>query len=46
MELSGIAIPYNVLQRDVASDRALFESVTLRFKETHITAGIDNPFSG
>ena len=43
MELNKIAIPYNVLQRDVASDRALFESVTLRLKETHITGGIDNP---
>ena len=43
MELNRIAIPYNVLQRDVASDRALFESVTLRFKETQITSGIDSP---
>ena len=43
MELNKVAIPYNVLQRDVASDRALFESVTLRLKETHITGGIDNP---
>jgi succinoglycan biosynthesis transport protein ExoP len=45
MELNKIAIPYNVLQRDVASDRALFESVTLRLKETHITGGVDSsPF--
>ena len=43
MELNKVAIPYNVLQRDVASDRALFESITLRLKETHITGGIDNP---
>jgi succinoglycan biosynthesis transport protein ExoP len=43
MELNKVAIPYNVLQRDVASDRALFESITLRLKETHITSGIDNP---
>jgi polysaccharide biosynthesis transport protein len=43
MELNRIAIPYNVLQRDVASDRALFESVTLRLKETHVTAGMDSP---
>ena len=43
MELNKIAIPYNVLQRDVASDRALFESVRLRLKETHIAGGIDNP---
>ena len=45
MELNRIAIPYNVLQRDVESDRALYESVTLRLKETYITEGIDNaPF--
>jgi len=43
LELSRLAIPYNVLQRDVESDRALFESVTLRLKETYITEGIDNP---
>jgi succinoglycan biosynthesis transport protein ExoP len=41
MELNRIAIPYNVLQRDVESDRALFESMTLRLKETHITGGIE-----
>ena len=45
MELNRIAIPYNVLQRDVESDRALYESVTLRLKETYVTQGIDNaPF--
>jgi polysaccharide biosynthesis transport protein len=43
MDLNRIAIPYNVLQRDVESDRALFESVTLRLKETYVTEGIDNP---
>ena len=45
MELNKIAIPYNVLQRDVESDRALFESITLRLKETNVTGGIENaPF--
>ena len=45
MELNRTAIPYNVLRRDVESDRALYESVTLRLKETYITEGIDNvPF--
>jgi succinoglycan biosynthesis transport protein ExoP len=45
LELSKIAIPYNVLQRDVESDRALFESVTLRLKETNVTEGIESaPF--
>jgi polysaccharide biosynthesis transport protein len=43
MDLNRLAIPYNVLQRDVESDRALYESVTLRLKETYITEGIDNP---
>jgi polysaccharide biosynthesis transport protein len=45
MELNRTAIPYNVLRRDVESDRALYESVTLRLKETYVTEGIDNaPF--
>lgn len=43
LELSRLAIPYNVLQRDVESDRALYESITLRLKETYITQGIDSP---
>jgi polysaccharide biosynthesis transport protein len=43
MDLNQIAIPYNVLQRDVESDRALFESINLRLKETQITGGFDNP---
>jgi polysaccharide biosynthesis transport protein len=42
MELNRIAIPYNVLRRDVESDRALYESITLRLKETYVTEGIDN----
>jgi succinoglycan biosynthesis transport protein ExoP len=45
MELNRIAIPYNVLQRDVESDRALFESVNLRLKEMRLTRGFDKaPF--
>ena len=45
MELNKVAIPYDVLRRAVESDRELFESITLRLKETHITAGIDSgPF--
>jgi polysaccharide biosynthesis transport protein len=45
LELNKIAIPYNVLQRDVESDRALFESITLRLKETNVTEGIESaPF--
>lgn len=41
LELNKVAIPYNVLQRDVESDRALYESVTKRLKETAITQGIE-----
>jgi len=41
LELTKIAIPYNVLQRDVESDRALYESVTKRLKETAITQGVE-----
>ncbi len=45
LELDKVAIPYNVLQRDVESDRALYESVTKRLKETAITQGIEQtPF--
>ena len=45
MELNRIAIPYRDLQRDVESDRALFESINLRLKEIRITGGFDKaPF--
>lgn len=45
LELNKIAIPYNVLLRDVDSDRALYESMTKRLKETAITQGIEqSPF--
>ena len=45
MELNRIAIPYSALQRDVESDRALFESINLRLKEIRITGGFDKaPF--
>lgn len=41
LQLDKVAIPYNVLQRDVESDRALYESVTKRLKETAITQGVE-----
>ncbi len=45
LELNKIAIPFNVLQRDVESDRALYDSMTKRLKETAITQGIEqSPF--
>lgn len=37
LELSKLAIPYNVLMREVESDRALYESVLKRLKETGVT---------
>ena len=41
LELNKIAIPYNVLQRDVETDRTLYDSVIARMKETAITAGVE-----
>ena len=41
LELNKLAIPYNVLVREVESDRALYESVLTRMKETNVTKGID-----
>ena len=43
LDLNKIAIPYNVLQREIESDRALFQSVTHRLKETNITSNVDSP---
>jgi capsular exopolysaccharide synthesis family protein len=43
LELNKIAIPYNVLVREVETDRALYESVLSRMKETNVAKGIDEP---
>jgi succinoglycan biosynthesis transport protein ExoP len=40
LELNRIAVPYNVLVREVESDRALYESVLTRMKETGVTKGL------
>ena len=40
LELNKIAIPYNVLVREVESDRALYESVLRRMKETNVTQNV------
>ncbi|MBV8900356.1 MAG: polysaccharide biosynthesis tyrosine autokinase [Verrucomicrobia bacterium] len=40
LELNRIAVPYNVLVREVESDRALYESVLTRMKETGVAKGI------
>jgi succinoglycan biosynthesis transport protein ExoP len=42
LELNSLAIPFNVLQREVESDRAMYESVILRMKETAVSSGVEN----
>jgi capsular exopolysaccharide synthesis family protein len=41
LELNKIAIPYNVLQRDVDSDRSLYETLLKRMKETSVTGPVE-----
>jgi capsular exopolysaccharide synthesis family protein len=41
LELNRQAIPYNVLVRDVETDRALYESILKRLKEADIAKGIE-----
>ena len=44
LELNKISIPYAVLARDTEADRALYNSVLTRLKETDITANLaQNP---
>lgn len=46
LELNKIAIPYNVLERDVETDRALYDAVIARMKETALTTGVEQtPFT-
>lgn len=40
LELSEMAIPHNALAREVASDRALYESLLARLKETDVAQGV------
>lgn len=40
LELSGKAIPYNELLREVESDRGLYDSVIARMKETDVSQGV------
>jgi polysaccharide biosynthesis transport protein len=45
LDLSKLAIPYNVLEREVQSDRAMYDSLVTRIRETTISEGIEkNPF--
>lgn len=41
LDLNNLAIPFNVLQRSVESDRAMYEAVVLRMKETSVSSGIE-----
>ena len=41
LELNKIAIPYNVLVREQESDRALYESVLRRMKETNVSKNVE-----
>ena len=45
LDLNKISIPYNVLAREVASDRSMYDAVIKRLQETTVTAGLDKtPF--
>jgi capsular exopolysaccharide synthesis family protein len=45
LELNKIAIPYNALLREVQSDRAMYDSVNNRLRETTVALGIERtPF--
>lgn len=41
LELNRQAIPYNVLAREVETDRALYEAVLKRLKEANIAKGVE-----
>ena len=42
LELGKVSIPYNVLSREVQTDRAMYESVISRMKETGVEAGVES----
>jgi polysaccharide biosynthesis transport protein len=45
LDLNKISIPYNVLAREVASDRSTYDSVMSRLRETTVTQSLGNlPF--
>ena len=41
LSLNKLSIPYNTLAREVESDRALYDSVLKRMKETDVTRGLE-----
>ena len=45
LDLSKLAIPYNTLQREVDSDKAMYDALNTRIRETSIGKGIEkSPF--
>jgi len=42
LELNKLSIPYNVLSREVETDRAMYQSVVSRLKETGVSAGAES----
>ena len=45
LDLSKLAIPYNTLQRVVDSDRAMYDALNTRIRETSISQGVEkSPF--
>jgi polysaccharide biosynthesis transport protein len=45
LELNKIAIPYNVLEREVESDRALYESILTGMKQSNLNQGLGQKFN-
>ena len=41
LQLNKIAIPYNVLQREVDSDRAMYDAINARLRETNVSIGVE-----
>ena len=45
LDLSKLAIPYNTLQREVDSDKAMYDALQTRVRETSISQGVEkSPF--
>ena len=45
LDLSKLAIPYSTLQREVDSDRAMYDALNSRIRETSVSQGIEkSPF--
>jgi polysaccharide biosynthesis transport protein len=45
LELSKLAIPYNTLQREVDSDKAMYDALNTRIRETAVSQGVEKaPF--